>query len=102
MCIRDRDNPNKIHALIGTLAHANPLRFHEPGGSGYQLVAEQLLATDPKNPQVAARLASAFNLWRRYEPRRREHMHKALQKISGATPLSRDVQDIVDRALAEH
>ena len=97
-----QDNPNKIHALIGTLAHANPLRFHEPDGSGYQLVAEQLLATDPKNPQVAARLASAFNLWRRYEPRRREHMNKALQKISGATPLSRDVQEIVDRALAEH
>lgn len=97
-----QDNPNKIHALIGALAHANPLRFHEPDGSGYQLVAEQLLTTDPKNPQVAARLASAFNLWRRYEPGRREHMHKVLQKISGATQLSRDVQEIVDRALAEH
>ena len=95
------DNPNKIHALIGALAHANPLRFHEPDGSGYQLVAEQLLATDPKNPQVAARLASAFNLWRRYEPERRERMHEVLQKISGAPHLSRDVGEIVERALAE-
>jgi aminopeptidase N len=96
-----QDNPNKIHALIGALAHANPLRFHEPDGSGYQLVAEQLLATDPKNPQVAARLASAFNLWRRYEPGRRERMHEVLQKISGTAHLSRDVGEIVERALAE-
>ena len=96
-----QENPNKIHALIGALAHANPLRFHEPDGSGYRLVAEQLLATDPKNPQVAARLASAFNLWRRYEPGRRERMQEVLQKISGAPHLSRDVGENVERALAE-
>ena len=95
------DNPNKIHALIGALAHTNPLRFHERDGSGYQLIAEQLLATDARNPQVAARLASAFNLWRRYEPGRRERMHKVLQSISGAEHLSRDVGEIIERALAE-
>ena len=95
------DNPNKIHALIGALAHTNPLRFHERDGSGYQLVAEQLLATDAKNPQVAARLASAFNLWRHYEPGRRERMHKVLQNISAAEHLSRDVGEIIERALVK-
>ena len=96
-----QENPNKIRALIGAFAHANPLHFHAPDASGYQFVTEQLLATDPKNPQVAARLASAFNLWKRYEPGRREKMRDALVQISDAPNLSRDVGEIVERALAD-
>ena len=95
------DNPNKVHALIGAFAHGNPLRFHQPDGAGYHLVTEQLLATDPKNPQLAARLASAFNLWRRFEPGRRELMHQALERIRRHKHLSRDVSEITDRALAD-
>lgn len=96
-----QENPNKIRALIGAFAHANPLHFHAPDASGYQFVTEQLLATDPKNPQVAARLASAFNLWKRYEPARREKMRDALVQIIDAPNLSRDVGEIVERALAD-
>jgi len=96
-----QENPNKIRALIGAFAHANPLHFHAPDASGYQFVTEQLLATDPKNPQVAARLASAFNLWKRYEPGRRAQMRDALKQISDAPKLSRDVGEIVERALAD-
>jgi aminopeptidase N len=99
-CYQD-NNPNKVHALIGAFSHANPLRFHQSDGSGYQLVVEQLLATDSKNPQVAARLASAFNLWRRFEPGRRDLMQKALERIHAQKGLSRDVGEIIDRALAD-
>ena len=94
------DNPNKIHALIGTFCHANPLRFHQPDGSGYRLVAGQILDIDPRNPQVAARLVSAFNLWRRFEPGRRALMRTTLEGIRNSATLSRDVAEIVDRALA--
>lgn len=94
------DNPNKVHALIGAFAHANPLRFHSPSGHGYTFVADQLLETDAKNPQVAARLASAFNLWRRFEPGRRGLMQKTLERISASDSLSRDVSEIIERALA--
>jgi aminopeptidase N len=96
-----QENPNKIRALIGAFAHANPLHFHAPDGSGYRFVTEHLLATDPKNPQVAARLASAFNLWKRYEPGRRAKMRDALKQISEAPNLSRDVGEIVERALGD-
>ena len=99
-CYQD-DNPNKVHALIGAFSHANPLRFHQSDGSGYQLVVEQLLAADSKNPQVAARLASAFNLWRRFEPARRDLMQQALERIRAQKGLSRDVGEIIDRALAD-
>ena len=64
-------------------------------------MTEQLLATDPKNPQVAARLASAFNLWKRYEPGRREKMRDALVQIIDAPNLSRDVGEIAGRALPD-
>ncbi|MEE1568221.1 MAG: aminopeptidase N C-terminal domain-containing protein, partial [Arenicellales bacterium] len=94
------DNPNKIHALIGTFCHANPLCFHQPDGSGYRLVAGQILDIDPRNPQVAARLVSAFNLWRRFEPGRRALMRTTLEGIRNSATLSRDVAEIVNRALA--
>ena len=64
-------------------------------------MTEQLLATDPNNPQVAARLASAFNLWKRYEPGRRAQMRGALKQITDVPNLSRDVGEIVERALAD-
>ncbi|MBT7588862.1 MAG: aminopeptidase N C-terminal domain-containing protein, partial [Gemmatimonadetes bacterium] len=94
------DNPNKVHSLIGAFAHSNPIRFHREDGTGYEFVADQLLKTDAKNPQVAARLASAFNLWRRFEPHRREEMKKTLEHISAHEGISRDVSEIIDRALA--
>ena len=99
-CYHD-DNPNKVYSLISAFAHANPLHFHQSDGAGYQFVAEQVLKTDRKNPQVAARLASAFNLWRRYEPNRGRLMRETLASIQGESTLSRDVSEIIDRALAE-
>ncbi len=98
-CYHD-DNPNKVYSLISAFAHANPLRFHCPSGNGYAFVADQLLKTDAKNPQVAARLASAFNLWRRFEPGRRALMKQTLERISATQTLSRDVGEIIERALA--
>jgi aminopeptidase N len=96
----EADNPNKVHSLIGAFAHSNPIRFHREDGAGYEFVADQLLKTDAKNPQVAARLASAFNLWRRFEPHRREGMKKTLEHISAREGISRDVSEIIERALA--
>ena len=31
-------NPNKVRALIGTFAMANPVNFNRPDGRGYELV----------------------------------------------------------------
>ena len=96
----ESDNPNKVHSLIGAFAHSNAIHFHREDGAGYKFVADQLLKTDAKNPQVAARLTSAFNLWRRFEPHRREEMKKTLEHISAREGISRDVSEIIDRALA--
>ena len=55
----------------------------------------------PKNPQVAARLMTAFRSWRALEPQRRAKAQATLQRVAQTTALSRDVRDIVERSLAE-
>ena len=63
-------NPNKVRALIGTFCHHNPVHFHAIDGSGYIFLADQVIALNILNPQIAARLISALNRWRKYdEPR---------------------------------
>jgi aminopeptidase N len=46
-------------------------------------------------------MTTAFKSWRVLEPTRRGRAQAALQRIAGAAKLSRDVGDIVQRALAE-
>jgi aminopeptidase N len=93
-------NPNRIRALIGSFAQANHTQFNRLDGKGYDFVADFVLALDPKNPQVAARLTGAFRSWRALEPRRRERAEHTLRRITSAPSLSRDVGDIVARTLA--
>jgi aminopeptidase N len=93
-------NPNKVRALVGSFAHANPVRFHDPGGAGYEFVADHVIAIDPLNPLLAARLAAAFNQWRRYDGCRQARMRAQLQRIAGTERLSRDVREIVTKALS--
>jgi aminopeptidase N len=93
-------NPNRVRALIGAFAQGNATQFNRPDGLGYDFVAETVLALDPKNPQVSARLATAFRSWRMLESGRRTKAESALARIKAAPGLSRDLADIVERALA--
>ena len=93
-------NPNRVRALIGSFALANPTQFNRIDGEGYDFVAGIVLALDEKNPQVAARLMGAFRSWRALEPRRRERAVHTLRRVAAAPSLSRDVADIVARTLA--
>jgi aminopeptidase N len=95
----DFTNPNRIRSLIGSFAQANPSQFNREDGQGYDFVADTILALDPKNPQVAARLATAFRTWRSMETARRQKAEAALIRIKAASPLSRDVAEIVERTL---
>jgi aminopeptidase N len=91
-------NPNRVRALISAFA-GNPTQFNRADGAGYDFVAGHVLALDPKNPQLAARLATAFRTWRTLEQGRRSKAQAALERIKAAADLSRDLADIVERAL---
>jgi aminopeptidase N len=94
-------NPNRVRALIGSFAMANQSQFNRPDGGGYVFLVDTVLALDPKNPQVAARLLSALKSWRVLEPSRRALAQAALRRVAAAPTLSRDVSDIAARALGE-
>ena len=94
-------NPNRVRALIHAFALANQKEFNRVDGAGYDFVADTVLALDPKNPQLAARLLSALKSWRVLEPARRTLAEAALQRVAATPSLSPDVGDIVQRALAK-
>ena len=92
-------NPNKVRALLGSFAAGNPLCFHDLSGRGYSFLAEQILALDPLNPQVAARLAARLGRGARYDATRRSLMRAQLERISAGKSLSRDVYEVVSKSL---
>jgi aminopeptidase N len=94
-------NPNRVRALIHAFALANQKEFNRADGAGYDLVVDMVLALDAKNPQLAARLLSAFKSWRALEPGRRALAEAALRRVATTPSLSADVSDIVQRALAK-
>jgi aminopeptidase N len=92
-------NPNRVRALIGGFAQGNQTQFNRSDGAGYEFLADTVLALDPKNAQVAARITTAFRSWRALEPGRRARAEAALQRVAAGPNLSRDLRDIVDRSL---
>ncbi len=92
-------NPNRVRALITTFASGNQTQFNRADGAGFGFVADKVLELDRINPQVAARLLSAFRSWRALEPRRRAWAEAELKRVAAAGGLSRDVADIAERSL---
>ncbi len=95
----DRRNPNKVRALYGTLAHSNPLVFHRADGAGYAFIAGRVAELNDCNPQIASRLISSFNRWRRYDERRQQLMLGELKRMLARQGLSPDVFEIVSKAV---
>lgn len=93
-------NPNRARSLIFSFCNGNPAQFHAVDGSGYDFWAEQVIALDALNPQVAARLARSLDRWRKYEPTLRDKMHHALERVAAAPGLSKDTKEVVGKSLA--
>ncbi|MCB1460741.1 MAG: aminopeptidase N C-terminal domain-containing protein, partial [Nitratireductor sp.] len=94
-------NPNRVRSLIGMFATANVTGFNAASGEGYDLVCAKIAEIDAINPQVAARLMTAFRSWRMFEPGRRKLAQTAMKRLQSENMLSRDTRDILDRILAE-
>lgn len=92
-------NPNRVRALYAGFT-SNPVRFHDPSGKGYQMLADMVIALDGQNPQTAARFIPSLGRWRRYERGRSELMRLALEKIAATPGLSKDVSEQVSKSLA--
>ena len=94
-------NPNRVRALIGSFAMLNQVQFNRADGAGYEFLAQIVLRLDEANPQLAARLLTAFGTWRMMNQDRRSKARQTLLAIAGKPSLSRDVADIVNRSIEE-
>jgi aminopeptidase N len=93
-------NPNRARSLIFSFCNGNPSQFHAADGSGYQFWAEQVIALNAINPQVAARLARSLDRWRKYAPALQTKMRAALQQVADTPSLSKDVLEVVTKSLS--
>lgn len=96
----DLRNPNRVRAVVSSFSSGNPYRFHHPSGDGYRFLAETIIALDPSNGQVAARLVSPLGQWRRVDPCRQALMKAELQRILDAPKLTRNTFEMASRSLA--
>ena len=92
-------NPNAVRSLVGAFCAANITQFHANDGSGYEFLAEQVLALDKLNPQVASRMVSLFNDYKQYKPSTQTAMFDSIQRIHSTGELSANVFEIVEKAI---
>ena len=95
----DLGNPNRVRALVYAFCFGNPARFHAAGGAGYRFWVERMRELDPRNPEVAARLAGAVTHFRRYDDARRDAMAVAMEEVLALPALSKNTREVLARAL---
>ncbi len=96
----DWKTPNRFRAVIGSLS-GNHAGFHHASGSGYRLLVDWLIRLDPVNPQTAARMSTAFEVWHRYDAARQGMVRAELQRILATPGLSRDLGEMAARMLGD-
>ena len=93
------NNPNRVRSMLHTFCSNNPASFHQADGSGYEFWADSVLALDPINPQVAARLARALDRWRLFANPYQDHMKAGLERVAACQTLSPDAREVIGKAL---
>ena len=94
-------NPNRARSVIFSYCSGNPGAFHRQDAAGYIYWAEQVLALDAINPQVAARLARAMDRWKKLAQPYQNAAKEAIKRVAAKGDLSNDVREVVSRALAD-
>ena len=94
------NNPNRVRSVIHAFCSNNPASFHQADGTGYEFWADSVLALDPINPQVAARLARALDRWRLFAAPYQDRMKSALERVAASQTLSPDTCEVISKALS--
>jgi aminopeptidase N len=96
----DARNPNRVRSLIGSFSMANPYRFHDASGAGYDLLADQIIAIDSFNSQLASRMTVPLGTWRRHDAGRQSLMRSAIDRILAQPNLSKGCFEMASKSLA--
>ena len=95
----DFHNPNKVRSLIGVFCNSNLINFHDEAGEGYRFLADNVIALDKLNPQIASRQLTPLTKWRRYDLARQALMREELARVLAEPGLSRDTYEIASKSL---
>ncbi len=96
----DSKNPNRVRAVVQQFAVNHWRGFHAADGSGYEFIADQIIAFDANNPSLATRFCNAFSRWNRFEPNARSLQERALKRIQATPKLSANVSEWIEKTLA--
>ncbi len=96
----DIRTPNHVRSVIGAFSQSNPSNFHRVDGEGYRFLADQVIALNAINPQIASRMLTALTAWHRFDADRQILMRGALERVAGTPSLSSDVYEVASKALA--
>jgi aminopeptidase N len=94
-------NPNRARSVIFSYCSANPGAFHRPDAAGYVFWSDRVIELDAINPQVAARLARGLDRWSKLAEPYRSAAREAIARVAARPDLSKDTQEVVQRALAD-
>lgn len=92
----ERSNPNRVRAVLGQFANANPVAFHQADGSGYKLLCCEVASLDALNPQIASRLLGALAISSRLDSSRCQMISDAL-KVFDHAAISSDLAETLGR-----
>ncbi|MFI3190230.1 aminopeptidase N [Crenothrix sp. D3] len=95
----DLKNPNRARSVIGAFSQANPVHFHAANGQGYAFLADQIIALNTFNPQIASRMVSALTSWRRFDASRQALIKAQLERIINTEAISKDVYEVASKSL---
>tara|TARA_R110000868_G_scaffold218576_1_gene468875 strand:+ start:14592 stop:17240 length:2649 start_codon:yes stop_codon:yes gene_type:complete len=95
----DNTNPNKLRALLGGFM-SNYTHFHNVDGSGYALLADEIMRLNDFNPEVAARFMTPFTGIKKYDTKRQALIKAQVERIGNHAGLSKDVKEKVKSILA--
>jgi aminopeptidase N len=96
----DSRNPNRVRALVNTLAQGNLLHFHDRSGTGYAFLADQVITIDAFNTTLAARLVQPLGAWRRQDAGRQALMKAELERVLSVSGLSKGTFEMASKSLA--
>ncbi len=89
--------PNAIRAVLGGFV-SNTDCFHNPDGSGYKFLANQILDVDKRNPITASRIIKAFSRWKHYKQPQKNEMYKVINYLE-RSKLSSNTSEVLDLIL---
>ncbi|WP_345992277.1 aminopeptidase N [Sulfurimonas sp. HSL-1716] len=96
--VYDEKVPNLVRSLIYTFTR-NYRYFHADDGSGYEFIADKVIAIDRINAQIASGLAGAFKIYGKLDSCHKNVMKVQLERILATDNLSDNTYEIVSKIL---